>query len=87
MIIFSLDDTFYPSIVAETDSLCWKRYQQNIKSGIPGSHVPWCRSDGSFSPLQVQSSQFFCVNKMGDEVSGTSVDMSLGKPDCHAASK
>ena len=76
----------YAFTIAEPESLCWKRYQQNIMSGVTGSHIPWCRPDGSFSPLQIQSSQYFCVNNMGDEVAGTSVDISLGKPDCRAAS-
>ena len=74
---------FLPS---ETHSLCWTRYQQNIRSGTAGSHVPWCRPDGSFSPLQVQGSLYFCINDRGDEVVGTSVDVSLGIPDCQAAS-
>lgn len=68
----------------ETNSLCWTRYQQNIRKGI---HIPWCMPDGSFSPLQIQGSRFFCVNVKGGEVPGTSVDVSQGKPDCHAASK
>jgi len=66
----------------EANSLCWTRYQQNIRKG---SHTPWCMPDGSFSPLQIQGSRFFCVNAKGAEVAGTSVDVSQGKPDCHAA--
>ena len=69
----------------EANSLCWARYQQNIRSGSSASHVPWCKSDGSFSPLQIQGSQFFCINERGDEIAGTSVDVSLGRPDCRAA--
>lgn len=71
----------------DTQSLCWIRYQKRIRSTSTGSHVPWCRLDGSFSPLQVQGSQFFCISNRGDEIAGTSVDVSLGKPDCSAASK
>ncbi|KAJ7381089.1 hypothetical protein OS493_004687 [Desmophyllum pertusum] len=74
-----------PTIDAK--SLCWTRFQQSIRSASAGSHVPWCRPDGNFSPLQVQASQFFCINDRGDEVAGTSVDVSPGKPDCRAASK
>ena len=71
-------------VFLEANSLCWTRYQQNIRKG---THTPWCMPDGSFSPLQIQGSRFFCVNAKGAEVAGTSVDVSQGKPDCHAASK
>ncbi|PFX15746.1 Equistatin [Stylophora pistillata] len=70
---------------ADTKSFCWSRYQQNIRNSPVGSHIPWCRADGSFIPFQVQASQFFCVNRRGEELPGMSVDISFGKPDCRAA--
>lgn len=69
----------------DTKSSCWSRYQQNVRSSPAGSHIPWCKADGSFIPFQVQASQFFCVNRRGEELPGMSVDISLGKPDCRAA--
>ena len=71
----------------DTKSSCWSRYQQNVRSSPAGSHIPWCKADGSFIPFQVQASQFFCVNRRGEELPGMSVDISLGKPDCQAASE
>ncbi|XP_068710293.1 uncharacterized protein [Montipora foliosa] len=69
----------------ETNSLCWTRYQTNVRRGTGDTHIPWCTKKGGFFPLQIQGSQFFCVNDRGYELAGTSVDIKQGKPDCRAA--
>lgn len=49
--------------------------------------VPWCRADGSYSPVQCFSSYCYCVNTNGQEISNTRTYIETGKPKCTHTSK
>lgn len=44
--------------------------------------IPWCRADGSYSPVQCYSSYCYCVNSNGQEISNTRTYIETGKPKC-----
>lgn len=52
----------------------------------PGYHIPNCRSDGSYNPVQCEGSTPYCwcVNENGHEIPGTK---ELGQPKCKDISK
>ena len=44
--------------------------------------IPWCRADGSYSPVQCYVSYCYCVNRNGQEISNTRTYIETGKPRC-----
>ena len=66
---------------------CWRSYQDSLRSDSMNRLVPWCRADGSYSPVQCYSSYCYCVNDNGQEISNTRTYIETGKPKCTHTSK
>ncbi|XP_022806051.1 uncharacterized protein LOC111343164 [Stylophora pistillata] len=61
---------------------CWRAYQDALRSYTIDKFIPWCRPDGSYSPVQCYRSYCYCVNKDGQEISDTRTFTVTGKPKC-----
>jgi len=61
---------------------CWKAYQDALRSYSPDRFIPWCRADGSYSPVQCYRSHCYCVNRNGQEIANTRTFLETGKPKC-----
>lgn len=66
---------------------CRRTYQDALKRDSMNRFVPWCRADGSYSPVQCFSSYCYCVNTNGQEISNTRTYVETGKPKCTHTSK
>ena len=66
---------------------CWKSYQDALKSDSTNRFVPWCRPDGSYSPVQCYRSYCYCVNRDGQEIINTRTFIETGKPRCTYSSE
>ena len=44
--------------------------------------IPWCRADGSYSPVQCYGSYCYCVDRTGQEISNTRTYIETGIPKC-----
>ena len=68
-------------------SPCRKTFLNLLKNAHPDRHLPWCRADGSFNPMQCYGSYCYCVYENGNEQLGTKTSVSVGRPDCTYTSK
>lgn len=66
---------------------CRRTYQDALRRDSMNRFVPWCRADGSYSPVQCFSSYCYCVNTNGQEISNTRTYIETGKPKCTHTSK
>ena len=71
----------------DTFSSCVKRLSNWMKNTRRDKNFPWCRVDGSFNPMQCYGSYCFCVNEKGNEIPGTKIRVSVGRPVCTYTSK
>ena len=68
-------------------SPCRKRLLNLLKSAHPVRHLPWCRVDGSYNPMQCYGSYCYCVYENGNEQPGTKISVVVGRPVCTYTSK
>ncbi|XP_078355343.1 equistatin-like, partial [Oculina patagonica] len=60
---------------------CQEQRERSLQNRAPGSFIPQCTEDGSFENIQCQGSVCFCVDKDGNEISGTKTTRP-GTPNC-----
>ena len=68
-------------------SPCRKKLLNWLKSPHRDKDMPWCQTDGSFNPMQCYGSYCYCVNEKGNQMPGTKISVSVGRPVCTYTSK
>ncbi|XP_048581312.1 uncharacterized protein LOC5512067 isoform X7 [Nematostella vectensis] len=67
-------------------SSCQRMRREGLRNLAPGRPVARCKADGSFDQVQCQGTVCYCVNKNGEEIPGTRIDLP-DKPQCLAVQK
>ncbi|XP_075717321.1 uncharacterized protein LOC142759243 isoform X3 [Rhinoderma darwinii] len=73
------------------ESPCLKERQKKLSAGppMPGSFLPDCDEKGNYSPKQCHGSTGYCwcVNKTGEEISGSRTPPGQTPPTCQSSAK
>ena len=54
---------------------CQDQRERALQNGVIGSFIPRCTEDGSFEKIQCHGSVCYCVDKDGNEISGTKTSL------------
>lgn len=68
--LFSTQSGIIQSI-GEQLTKCQEQRERALQNRAPGSFIPRCAQDGSFENIQCQGFVCYCVDKDGNEISGT----------------
>lgn len=69
-------------------TVCQHQYQRQTNSTVlVGAFIPRCKPDGSYEDVQCRGSVCYCVDRRGNELRGTAVNIGKGSPLCKTQGK
>ena len=63
-------------------TVCQHDFQEASRNAYPGIYIPDCKPTGGYKDVQCRGSYCFCVDKRGNELKGTRMSISEGRPRC-----
>lgn len=63
-------------------TVCQHHFQEASRNTFPGIYIPDCKPSGGYEDVQCRGSYCFCVDKRGNELKGTRMSVSEGRPRC-----
>lgn len=70
--------------IGKKETKCQREFVAATKDTAVDGFIPRCKLDGSYADVQCRGSVCFCVDKDGNEITGTKTPLASGKPNCTA---